>query len=87
MAKTGHFSGMYLGDPEIDYIKLAASQSVDGVKVSTVSDLKKALKRGVAATRAGEPFVVEVIIDQFGPGAGSDWHEEFNLADIRTRKV
>ena len=87
MAKTGHYTGMYLGDPEIDYIKLADSQGVSGEKVTTVSDLKKALNRGIMATRAGEPYLVEVLIDQFGGGAGSDWHDKFSVADIRTRKV
>ncbi|GEM_PF-4293564 len=63
MAKTGHFSGMYLGDPEIGYVKLAESRSVSEVNVSIVSDLKKALKRDVAATRAEKSFLIEVLID------------------------
>src|SRR5712692_8687886 len=34
MAATGHYSGMYLGDPDIDFVKLAESQGVSGEKVS-----------------------------------------------------
>src|SRR4029077_10279865 len=30
MHKTGHYAGMYLGDPNIDFVRLAESQGVKG---------------------------------------------------------
>jgi thiamine pyrophosphate-dependent acetolactate synthase large subunit-like protein len=87
MASTGHYPGMYLGDPNIDFVKLAASQGVKGERVTAGSELEAALKRGIAATRDGKPYVVEVEVARFGPGADSVWHESFNLAAHRTRKV
>jgi thiamine pyrophosphate-dependent acetolactate synthase large subunit-like protein len=87
MASTGRYPGMYLGDPEIDFVGLAKTQGVKGERVTALPDLEPALKRGVAATRDGKPYLVEVIVARYGPGADSTWHEPFNLADRRLRKV
>ncbi len=87
MAASGHYAGMYLGDPEIDFAKLAQSQGVAGEKVTTGSEIEPALKRGIAATRDGKPYVVEVVVARYGGGAESTWHEKFNLAERRKRKV
>jgi benzoylformate decarboxylase len=87
MAKSGHYAGMYLGDPDIDFVKLAESQGVKGEKVTTASDLESALKRGIAATRDGKPYLVEVATARIGGGAESTWHENFNLAEKRNRRV
>jgi len=86
MAKTGHYVGMYLGDPEIDFVALAKSQGVPGEKVSTSAELEPALKRGAEATRGGSPYVVDVDIACVDGGAESTWHQKFNLADRQTRK-
>jgi acetolactate synthase I/II/III large subunit len=87
MAKSGHYAGMYLGDPDIDFVKLAESQSVKGEKVGTAADLESALKRGIAATRDGKPYLVEVATARVGGGAESTWYEKFNLAEKRKRRV
>ncbi len=87
MAKSGHYAGMYLGDPDIDFVKLAESQSVKGEKVASAGDLESALKRGIAATRDGKPYLVEVATARIGGGAESTWYEKFNLAEKRKRRV
>jgi|SRR5579872_1076944 len=87
MASTGHYPGMYLGDPNIDFVKLAESQGVKAERVTAASELEAALKRSIAATRDGKPYVIEVVVARFGPGADSVWHESFNLAAHRKRKV
>jgi thiamine pyrophosphate-dependent acetolactate synthase large subunit-like protein len=84
MASSGHYAGMYLGDPDIDFAKLAESQ---GEKVEDAGGLEAALKRGIAATREGKPYLVEVAISRLGGGAESTWHEKFNLAEKRKRLV
>ena len=87
MAASGHYAGMYLGDPNIDFAKLAESQGVKGEKVEDAGALEAALKRGIASTRDGNPYLVEVAIARLGGGAESTWHETFNLAGKRKRQV
>src|SRR5579863_3543013 len=87
MHTTGHYAGMYLGDPDIDFVKLAESQGVKGERVVAGSGLEAALKRGVAATREGKPYLVEAVISRYGGGAESTWYEKFNLAEKRKRQV
>jgi thiamine pyrophosphate-dependent acetolactate synthase large subunit-like protein len=87
MVKSGKYAGMYLGDPDIDFVKLAESQGVSGERVASGNDLRSALRRGIAVTRDGKPYLVEVNISRYGAGAESTWHETFNLAARRKRAV
>jgi thiamine pyrophosphate-dependent acetolactate synthase large subunit-like protein len=87
MAATGQFHGLYLGDPEIDFVKLAESQGVRGEKVTEPGEIKAALARGIKATRDGRPYLVEIVISRVGGGAESTWHQKFNLAAQRSRMV
>jgi thiamine pyrophosphate-dependent acetolactate synthase large subunit-like protein len=87
MAKSGHYAGMYLGNPDIDFVKLAESQGVKGEKAASAADFESALKRGIAATRDGKPYLVEVATARVGGGAESTWHEKFNLAEKRKRRA
>ena len=79
MAKTGQYVGMYLGDPDIDFVKLAESQGVKGEKANTAAEFEAALKRGVKATRDGNPYLIDAEITRIGGGAESTWHEGFKL--------
>lgn len=81
MAATGHYAGMYLGDPDIDFVQLAASQGVKGERATTAAELEAALKRGKEVCRAGEPYLVEAAIRRIGAGADSTWHEGFKLSE------
>ncbi|MFQ5789514.1 MAG: thiamine pyrophosphate-binding protein [Acidobacteriota bacterium] len=87
MAKSAHYPGMYLGDPDIDFVQLARSQGLAAERVERGADLEAALKRGVAATRAGTPYLLDVEIARYGGGAESTWHQKFNLAAERKRNV
>ena len=87
MSETGHYCGMYLGNPDIDFVKLAESQGVRGEKAESPAELEPALKRGIAATRDGRPYLVEVATARYGGGAESTWHETFNLAAKRKKLV
>jgi hypothetical protein len=60
MAASGHYVGMYLGDPDIDFVKLAESQGVPGEKVERADELEAAMRRGTDATRAGSPYLIDV---------------------------
>jgi thiamine pyrophosphate-dependent acetolactate synthase large subunit-like protein len=87
MQETNRFTGIYLGDPEIDFVQLGRSQGIEGALVESSSDLRPALRRGIEATRAGTPFLVDVRVRRTGVGADSTWHQAFNLAEKRKRKV
>lgn len=87
MADTGRYMGMYLGDPDIDFVRLAESQGVTGEKVERGDQIEEALERGIKVTRDGKPYVVEVDIARYGGGKDSTWHQRFNLAGERKRKA
>jgi benzoylformate decarboxylase len=87
MERENRFTGMYLGDPDIDFVQLARSQGVEGARVETSAELRPALRRGIAAVREGSPYLVDVRVRRVGGGADSTWHQAFNLATQRTRRV
>jgi len=87
MAKAGKYPGIYLGAPDIDFAQLAKSQGLSAERVESGADLKAALQRGIEATRAGTPHLIDVEIARYGGGAESTWHQKFNLAEERTRRV
>jgi benzoylformate decarboxylase len=87
MASSGHYVGMYLGDPDIDFVKLAESQGVPGEKVEQGHELETALRRGMDATRSGSPYLIDVETARYSGGAESTWHQKFSLADVRKRKA
>jgi thiamine pyrophosphate-dependent acetolactate synthase large subunit-like protein len=87
MRQANRYTGLYLGDPDIDFVKLVQSQGIEGALVESSADLRPALRRGVAATRAGSPFLVDVRVRRTGGGAESTWHQAFSLAEKRTRRV
>jgi len=86
MAKTGRYPGIYLGDPDIDFVKLAQSQSVDGEKVVSPTEIEPAIKRGIQKTRDGKPYLIEVLVAPTGPGAESTWYQKFNLAQAFSKR-
>jgi thiamine pyrophosphate-dependent acetolactate synthase large subunit-like protein len=87
MKESNQYAGMYLGDPKIDFAGLAKSQGVDGEQVTGSADLRSALRRGIAATREGRPYLVDVIVRRTGGGANSTWYQAHSVAKARTRKV
>jgi benzoylformate decarboxylase len=84
MAATGQFPGLYLGDPDIDFVKLAESQGVKGQRVTSASDIAAALKKGTAETRNGNPYLIEFVISRIGGGAESTWYQKVRPKTTRT---
>ena len=87
MTAANRFVGMILDNPLIDFVGLAKSQGCDGIRVERPADLRLALKRGIEATRAGTPFLVDVEAARTGPGADSTWFQKFSVARLRKKKV
>jgi acetolactate synthase-1/2/3 large subunit len=55
-------TGFGLGDPDIDYAKLAASMGVGSSgPISDPKDLAGALRRGIQVVKRGEPYLIDVV--------------------------
>ena len=79
MAKQQQYPEVYLGDPEIDFVMLARAQGIDGAEVREPQALEAALRRGVDAINAGEPYLGDARVATVGAGADSIWHQRFKL--------
>ncbi len=87
MQKADEYLGMHLGEPNIDFVKLAQSQGVDGLRVTRSEELQAALKQGQKETARGNPVLVEVVVrtvrsrdEGGGEREASRWHGSFQLA-------
>jgi benzoylformate decarboxylase len=76
MTQTDQYPGLYLGDPDIDFVKLAESQGVKGQRVTSAADIAAALKKGTAETRSGNPYLIEFVVSRIGGGANSTWYQK-----------
>jgi thiamine pyrophosphate-dependent acetolactate synthase large subunit-like protein len=85
--QTGRDMTCYLGDPDIDYAKLASGFGVEGEIVAEPGQLQAALQRAKRATADGRPYLLDVHIERNGIGATSTWYPPYSIADLRQRKV
>lgn len=58
-ARTGHFIGMDLNDPAIDFMALATSMGIPAKRVSKAADIAGAVEAGIAS---GLPNLIEIPI-------------------------
>ncbi len=79
--KQGKDMTCYLGDPNIDFTHLAKAYGISGAKVNGPDELKAALKKGIEATRSGEPYLLDVETARRGPGAESTWYPSYSVAE------
>jgi benzoylformate decarboxylase len=77
----------YLGDPVVDFIKIADGFDIGGERITRPDNLKAGFARAAAVIREGRPYVIEAVIARQGKGADSTWHPEISIADRRTRKI
>ena len=77
----------YLGDPDVDFTKLAAAYNIPGAIVSNSEQLRPAIQRGLRTLKDGRPFMLDVRTRTLGAGAELSWYPDFSLADHRSRKV
>lgn len=78
--QTGRDMVCYLGDPDVDYVKLAAGFDVDGEIVDKPEQLQPALRRGMQAMADGRAYLLDVHVERTGPLANSTWHPEYHIA-------
>jgi thiamine pyrophosphate-dependent acetolactate synthase large subunit-like protein len=86
MMAADRFMGTVLDSPLIDFAGLAKAEGCDGIRVEQESDLRPALRRGIEATRAGVPFLIDVEVARMGAGADSTWFQEFSVARSREKE-
>ena len=77
----------HLGDPNVDFTKLAAAHGIGGEIVYNTDQLRPAIQRGVRTLRDGRPFMLDVRIQRVGIGADLSWYQKFSLAAKRERRV
>lgn len=60
MAGQSQYPATDIGDPAIDFVQLAQSQGITGETVETAQGLDSAMKRGIAATKSGTPYLIDM---------------------------
>jgi thiamine pyrophosphate-dependent acetolactate synthase large subunit-like protein len=83
--KAGRDYISYLGDPDVDFTKLASAYNIDGAVVKNTDELQPAIQRAVKTIRGGRPFMLDVHIQNTGAGAEMTWYPKFSLAAERER--
>lgn len=77
----------YLGNPDINYVDIARGFEIDGGRIEKPGDIKKVMKRAIAATREGRPYMIDASILRRGAGSESTWHPDISIARDRKIKV
>jgi benzoylformate decarboxylase len=77
----------YLGNPDVNFSRAAEAFGVKAEFVKDPTELKGALKRAVAATREGRPYLLDLLVERTGVLAESNWYPKVSVAEMRTRKV
>jgi len=85
--QTGRDMVCYLGDPDVNYVKLAAGFDVDGEIVDKPGEIRPAIQRGMKATADGRAYLLDVHVERTGSLANSTWHPEYFINSTRTRRV
>ncbi len=80
----------YLGDPLVDFSGLARSFAIPAERATDPAGFRKALKRAVAVTREGRPYLIDAMLmqlDRRGVRTEQTWHPQISIAAKRNRKV
>lgn len=85
--ETGRDMVCYLGDPDVNYVKLAAGFDVEGEIVDKPVEIKAAVQRAMQATRDGRAYLLDVHVERTGNLASSTWHPEYSISSLRKRQV
>lgn len=85
--ETGQDMACYLGDPDVDYARVAQGFGVEGEVIEEAAAIKAAVQRAQRATREGRPYLLDVHIARTGSLANSTWHPEYHISSLRKREV
>lgn len=85
--KAGRDYISYLGDPDVDFTKLAAAYNIGGAVVENTDQLRPAIQKAFQVLRDGRPYVLDIRTRRSGAGAEVSWYPKFSVAEQRTRNV
>jgi acetolactate synthase I/II/III large subunit len=86
-AQTGKDMLSYLGDPDVDFVKLVSAFGVPGEQVTAPDQIKPAMKRAARAVLEGRPYLIDALVGRTGQGAELAWYPKLSVAEIRRHKV
>jgi acetolactate synthase-1/2/3 large subunit len=80
------FNG-YLGDPNVEYTKIAEAYGLKGEKVKSAGDLPAALQRSLQSMKNGKAVILDIEIAPDGPPLAQDtWYQKHSIAEIRRQR-
>jgi thiamine pyrophosphate-dependent acetolactate synthase large subunit-like protein len=85
--QSGKDMTCYLGDPDVDFAKVAAGFGVNGEVIRTPDEIGPAVQRAIETTRDGKPYLIDAIVGRTGLAAASTWYPKYSVAAVRGRKV
>ena len=85
--QAGREMTCYLGDPDVDFAKIAAAFGIAGEVVTAADQVAPALQRALTHTRDGRPYLIDAVIARTGVAAESTWYPRYSVAAARTAKV
>lgn len=86
-AQSGKDMLSYLGDPDVDFVKLAGAFGIAGEQVVRPDQIKPAMQRATRAAQDGKPYLIDALVGRTGKGAESAWYPKLSVASMRSRKV
>ena len=84
MAATGHYPGVSLSHPEIDFVSLATGYGVAAEVVADPGELPTAFARAKAAMAEGRPYLIDVRVKTRFGNFDPDWHGRFSIAELKS---
>ena len=87
LLEAGRDYNGYLGDPDVDYVKIAEAYNLKGEKVRTAAELPAAMQRSLRHMKDGKAVILDVEIAADGPVMSQDtWYQKHSIADIRRKR-
>jgi benzoylformate decarboxylase len=76
----------YLGDPDVDFTKIAEAYRLRGEKVKTANELAPALQRAIRSMRDGKAVLLDIEVEEDGPSLSQGaWYQRHSIAEIQRK--
>jgi thiamine pyrophosphate-dependent acetolactate synthase large subunit-like protein len=86
-SQTGRDMLSYLGDPDIDFVRLAGAFGVPGEQISTADQIQPAIHRAARAAQDGKPYLIDALVSPTSTESVKTLYPKLSIAEMRTRKV